>query len=177
MDWWRIRHGLKTLPRSNSGQTDSSLLHNSVEVAVSLRSTCQLSAKGSTCSERFWPLPQEPASGTSRQFVEQQDEESPPPSEPSATGTDRTGSFIGSVTTLASHSYTTGYRTSYAGTEAGSVATSAASRPRNLARSMSRYMAPCLLPCISAIHLICDLGCLWNVWLWQSAALAPAAIL
>ncbi|KAK9856084.1 hypothetical protein WJX84_001363 [Apatococcus fuscideae] len=117
MDWWRIRHGLKTLPRSNSAQTDSSLLQASSDIADSPR-------------------------GTYAQATDQraQEEAASGPSEPSETGTDRTGSFFGSVTTLASHSYTTGYRTSYAGTdvELGSVEGSVANRAPNLRRSMSR---------------------------------------
>ncbi len=56
----------------------------------------------------------------------------------SLTGSEYSGSFNGSVTTLASHSYTTGYRTSFAGTDAGSDAGSYVSQSQGLKRSMSR---------------------------------------
>ena len=59
----------------------------------------------------------------------------------SLTGSEYSGSFtgsVGSVTTLATHSYTTGYRTSIAGSDVDSNAGSYVSQSRGLKRSMSR---------------------------------------
>ena len=159
MDWWRVRHGLKTLPRSNSGQTDSSLLHISSEAVV------RVSLSHPRLLQAHW---RPKLLGFSQETSHVQDTEqqahaeaAPSPSEPSETGTDRTGSFIGSVTTLASHSYTTGYRTSYAGTdvEVGSLADSVASRAPNLKRSMSRCMI-LMLTIFTSIHFSRS-GCQW----------------
>ena len=159
MDWWRVRHGLKTLPRSNSGQTDSSLLHTSSEAVVGVSLSHPRLLKAHWRPELLWFWQETSHVQDAEQQAHLEAESSP--SEPSQTGTDRTGSFIGSVTTLASHSYTTGYRTSYAGTdvEAGSLADSVVSRAPNLKRSMSRCIS-LMLGIVTSIHFSRS-GCQW----------------